>query len=399
MNARRACESAGKVFALRRKDYGQKGIDSAVEAIFGHFGGVGRFVKPGFDVLLKVNLVAGRRPERRVTTDPSIVRAVARAVLAAGGRPVIADSTGIDNFPKAAEKAGFIDVARELGIPCVELTDPVPLPAAPGASFQKIEVARRVLSSDLVINLPKMKTHGQMLLTLGVKNLFGCVVAQKKSEWHYNVGLRREAFASLLLDIWEGVSPALTILDGVIGMDGQGPTNGSPYPYGVVAGAEDALTLDFHFCRMMGARLEDYPLWQAAAARNMPQCSLQEDDLAGDFPAAHVWKGVDVRKLDSMSVLPLLPALFKLPFGGLLERALTSRPSHVPSRCLGAARCGRCVAVCGAKAIEPDETGAKLKIDYKKCIRCYCCHEMCPANAIEFKEGLWMKASRLLPRG
>jgi uncharacterized protein (DUF362 family)/Pyruvate/2-oxoacid:ferredoxin oxidoreductase delta subunit len=385
--------TTSRVLALRREDYAQPGIDSAVNAIFDHFGGVGRFVRPGSEVLLKVNLVAGRRPERRVTTDPSIVRAVARAVLEAGGRPVIADSPGIDNFSRAARKAGFMDVAKELGIPCVELTDPVPLPAAPGASFQKIEVARRVLSSDLVINLPKMKTHGQMLLTLGVKNLFGCVVAQKKSEWHYNVGLRREIFASLLLDIWEGVRPALTILDGVIGMDGEGPTSGSPYPYGIVAGAEDALTLDFHLCRMMGARLEDYPLWQAAAARNMPQCRLSGDDLAGDFQAGHVWKGVDIRKLDSLNLLPLLPALFKLPFGGLLERALTSRPLHVPSRCLGAARCGRCIAVCGAKALGAG--GTSLRIDYRKCIRCYCCHEMCPAKAIELKEGLWMKISHL----
>ncbi|MDR1048788.1 MAG: DUF362 domain-containing protein, partial [Synergistaceae bacterium] len=362
----------GEALLLRRDGYGQAGIDSAVAAIFDHFGGVGRFVTPGLDVLLKVNLVSGRRPERRVTTDPSVVRAAARAVLEAGGRPVIADSPGIDSFQRAAKTAGFLDVARELNIPCVELSDPVPLPRPDEAAFRKIEVSRRVLASGLVINLPKMKTHGQMLLTLGVKNLFGCVVAQRKAEWHYNVGLRREAFASLLLDIWRGVRPALTILDGVIGMDGHGPSNGSPYPYGVVAGAEDALTLDFWLCRMMGARLEDYPLWQAAAARKMPQCRLEESSLAGDFPPDHVWEGVDIPRLDSLSVLPA--PLFKPPFGRALERALTSRPSHVPSRCLGTETCGRCVSVCKAKAIGL-AGGKKLTFDYGRCIRCYCCQE------------------------
>lgn len=377
----------GKLLLLRRNGYDREGMDSAVRAVFDHFGGVGSFVSPGGRVLLKVNLVAGHEPERRATTDPSVVRAVARLVMDAGGRPVIADSPGIDSFARAARKAGFMDVAEELGIPCVGLTDPVPLPASPDASFHKIEVARLALESDLVINLPKMKTHAQMLLTLGVKNMFGCVVAQRKAEWHYSVGLRREAFASLLLDIWNGVRPALTILDGVIGMDGHGPTNGAPFPCGVVAGARDALAMDFWLCRMMGVRLEDYPLWRAAAARNMPQCRLNDDDLAGDFPPDHVWQGLNVPKLDSLSVIP---GLSRLPF---LERALASRPVHRPDRCIG---CGKCAAMCQARAIA--QHGKNLTFDYARCIRCYCCHEMCPVNAIEFRDGLLRKLMKRLGR-
>ncbi|MDR1875501.1 MAG: DUF362 domain-containing protein [Synergistaceae bacterium] len=378
---------------LKRDSYDGEGIESAVAAIFEYFGGIENFVSPGSRVLLKVNLVAGHRPDRRVTTDPSVVRAAARLVLDAGGHPVIADSPGIDGFARAAQKAGFMDVAGELGIPCVELTDPVPLPVAPDASFHKIEVARRVLESDLIINLPKMKTHAQMLLTLGVKNMFGCVVAQRKAEWHYNVGLRREVFASLLLDIWNGIRSAcgagiLTIMDGVIGMDGFGPTGGNPFPYGVVAGATDALTMDFRLCRMMGVRLEDYPLWQAAALRHMPQCDPDEGDLAGDFSAEHVWKGLDIPRLDSLSVLPVLS---RLPFGKILEQALTSRPVHLPDRCVG---CGKCAGMCRAGAIAL--RGTTLSFDYGKCIRCYCCHEMCPANAIEFRDGLLRKAMKFL---
>ncbi|MDR1620766.1 MAG: DUF362 domain-containing protein, partial [Synergistaceae bacterium] len=175
----------GKVLLLKRDDYDRENIDSAAAAVFEYFGGVGKFAAPGARVLLKVNLVAGHEPERRVTTDPSLVRAVARLILEAGGHPVIADSPGIDNFSKAARKAGLMDVAQELGIPCVELKDPLPLPVTPDASFRKIQVSRHVLESDAVINLPKMKTHAQMLLTLGVKNMFGCVVGQRKAQWHY----------------------------------------------------------------------------------------------------------------------------------------------------------------------------------------------------------------------
>jgi ferredoxin len=293
-----------------------------------------------------------------------------------------------------------MDVAQELSIPCVELADSVPLPPSADASFHKIEIARRVLESDLIVNLPKMKTHAQMLLTLGVKNLFGCVVAQRKAEWHYKVGLRREMFASLLLDIWDGIQRArdtkgprpkiLTILDGVVGMDGYGPTNGNPYPYGVIAGSLDALTMDFWLCRMMGVRLEDYPLWQAAALRRMPQCELNEDDLEGDFAPTHAWQGLNIPRLDSLRVVPVLS---RLPFAKALEQALTSRPIHRPDRCVG---CGKCASVCPAQAIALK--GKRLSFDYKKCIRCYCCHEMCPADAIAFKDGLVMKVMRFLEK-
>jgi len=379
-----------KILLLKRNGYDQKGISSAIQSIFNHFGGAERFVKPGNKVLLKVNLVAGRAPEQRVTTDPSVVRAVAKAVLDAGGHPVITDSPGIDNFSKAAQKAGFMDVARELGIPCVELVDPVSLATAPDASFHKIEVARLALESDVIINLPKMKTHAQMLLTLGVKNMFGCVVAQRKAEWHYKVGLKRDLFASLLLDIWNGTKPVFTIIDGIIGMDGFGPTNGKPFPYGVIGGAQDALVMDFWLCKMMGLKLEDFPLWQAASKRNMPQCSLNSSDLAGDFPPSHLWQGVDIPKLVSLAVIPFLS---KMPFGGKLEQALTSRPVHRPNNCI---YCEKCVAVCKADAI--DLKDKNLTFDYKKCIRCYCCHEMCPVDAIEFKDGWLMKVLNFFKR-
>jgi ferredoxin len=134
---------------------------------------------------------------------------------------------------------------------------------------------------------------------------------------------------------------------------------------------------------MMGVRLEDYPLWQAAAARGLPQCNLDENDLAGDFPASHVWEGLEIPKLDSLN---LVPAMSKLPFAKTLEQALMSRPSHRPDRCIG---CGKCAAICKAQAISIN--GKKLVFDYGKCIRCYCCHEMCPVDAIDFQEGLLMK--------
>lgn len=364
----------GQVLLLRQTTYDRTAIDNAIHRTFQSFGGVEHFITPGDKVLLKVNLVAGHKPERRVTTDPSIVESTARLVLEFGGHPIIADSPGIDSFIKAAEWAGFIDVARKLGIPCVELDNPVPLPA--GASFHRIEVGRLVREADVIINLPKMKTHGQMLLSLGVKNLFGCVVGRAKASWHYNVGLDRERFASLLLDIYKGVAPALTILDGVIGMDGNGPTSGNPYPYGIIAAAEDALRMDFWLSRMMGVSPDKFPLWRAARGRGMPECNLSDTDIVGDLPSTYRFNAVKMPDSHSMRLLPKVPF-----FGKFIGRAMTTRPIHIPGRCIG---CGRCQDVCAAGALK--HSNKRLRFDYGKCIRCYCCHEMCPVQAIEFQE-------------
>ena len=360
-----------KILFVKQDSYSQPQIDAAISKAFNYFGGVKAFINPGDKVLLKVNLVSGHKIERRVTTDPSIVCAVAKLVIAQGGKPFIADSTGIDNFKSAAEKAGFMQISRELNIPCLELTDPVDLPVNPDADFHKIQVSKFVLEADKIINLAKLKTHGQMYLTMGVKNLFGCVPGRLKAGWHYNVGLNREKFAALLLDIYQGVKPCLTILDGVIGMDGDGPTSGNPYNFGLIGATTDALTMDFWLCKMLGAKFEDYPLWLAAKKRGMKECELNSNDLAGDFSPEYVFPNVNIPKTRSMRLLPRLP---------FLERLMTSKPVHIPELCIG---CGRCEAVCAAQALKHENK--HLHFDYSKCIRCYCCHEMCPVKAIEFK--------------
>ncbi|MBR1485788.1 MAG: DUF362 domain-containing protein [Synergistaceae bacterium] len=359
----------GKVLLISQNNYNQNEIDAAIERAFNHFG---IEFNPGEKVLLKVNLVSGHDIERRVTTDPSIVRAVAKKVLSVGARPLIADSPGIDKFKNAAEKAGFMQISRDLGIGCHELTDPVDLPVQDDADFKKIQVSKFVLQADKIINLAKLKTHGQMYLTMGVKNLFGCVPGRLKASWHYNVGLNREKFAGLLLDIYNGIKPTFTILDGVIGMHGNGPTSGEPYNFGIIGAAVDALAMDFLLCKMLGANFDDYPLYLAAKKRNYFQCDLNSIYVDGDFNSEKTFEGVKFPKTRTMRLLPRLP---------FIERLMTSKPVHIPEKCIG---CGRCQAVCAAGALKHENK--KLFFDYSKCIRCYCCHEMCPVKAIEFKE-------------
>ena len=200
---------------LKQENYEEKSLRKAVEDIFSCFIDAQTPIRPGDSILLKPNLLSASSPDKRITTDPALVKSVAEAVLDRYGHPVIGDSPGLDRFASVAEKTKMNDVARQLQIPLVELTDPIPVNPGPQAKFHRIELARLALESHMIINIPKLKTHAQMLLTLGVKNLFGTVVGQQKASWHYNVGLNRDLFAELHLDIYEALHPALTILDGI----------------------------------------------------------------------------------------------------------------------------------------------------------------------------------------
>lgn len=366
------------VVLLLQQNYSEKELSLSLEKLFHELGGIETFIKPGEKVLLKPNMLAARPAEKRVTTDAVLVKLVAQMVLDCGAKPFIGDSPGIEPFAQVSKISGIGDIGKELGIPVMELDDPVPIPPDTGARFKNVEISSKVLEADKVINLPKLKTHAQMLLTLGVKNLFGTVVAQRKAEWHYKVGLDRDIFASLHLDIYQAIRPTITILDGIWGMEGHGPGNGTPRNYGILAGSKDSVALDCSICRILGAPLEDFPLYREAKKRGIGQTNLEQVTFKGNLDPLEVIKDVDIPRLDSLHVLPGFIKLF--------GNSMISRPIQDPHKCIG---CGECVKICAARAIHLD--GKKLTYDYSKCIRCFCCQEVCPANAIGFHKGFLLK--------
>ena len=270
------------VSLIRCERYDQPELDQAVFRAVDLLGGISRFVKPGDRVLLKPNLLAARAPEKRVTTDPGVVRAVARMVVEAGGRPFIADSPAIESFRKVAQITEMDRVAEELGIELREMERSIPVAHGGRGLFRKLELSADALEADVVINLPKLKTHSQMLLTLGVKNLFGTVVAQRKAEWHYMVGVNRDTFASLLLEIYRSVNPALTILDGVWGMEGHGPSNGRPRQLNLIGASIDAVALDVSVCNLLGDIFERFS--------PVPGCERNRDRRDGPRADRFSWR-------------------------------------------------------------------------------------------------------------
>ncbi len=365
--------------------YSRNEVENALASLLERFGGMKSIVSRGDNVLLKANMLSASAPDECVTTHPEVVRAAAVQTIEAGGKPFIADSPGIDRFSDVARKTGMEEVARELNIPCVELDDPIALPVAEGNVFQRVEVSRRAVEADKIINIPKLKTHAQMMLTLGVKNLFGTVVSQRKAQWHYNVGLRRETFADLHLDIARGLAPCLTILDGIRGMEGRGPSNGKPRDFGVLAVSSDPLDLDFRVCTLLGAPLEEFPLYRAAVGRGLVAKDARWD--AAGLPEGTIIPPIELPKLDALHLLP--PFLDR--FG---KRFLASRPVQEKKKCI---RCGKCIEICPADAMKPTRAG-DIEIDYDKCIRCYCCQEVCPADAVRFSKGLLLRTLECIRR-
>lgn len=336
----------------------------------------------GQRVLVKANMIAGRAPEMGVTTHPALAESVCRALLDSGCAPFIGDNTGYEPFSRVARVSGLAEVGEKLGIPVCELKRSTVCPPNARRVNKRLELSADALEADAIVNLPKLKTHCQMRLTLAVKNLFGTVVGTRKTQWHYAVGLDRRRFADVMLDILVSLPPVLTILDGVIGMEGHGPSNGKPRSFGLIASSTDATALDAALCHMIGQPPAEYPITAAALARGIGDVGLNDVEWRGDFSPETRFENVDIPALDSLGLMPR----FMDGFGRSL---LASRPRQNAAKCV---RCGRCVEVCPAGALALE--GTKLRFDYSKCIRCYCCHEMCPKDAIVFQESGLMKVVR-----
>ena len=333
----------------------------------------------GDRVLVKANMLAARSPESCVTTHPALVESVCRALLDLGCSVTIGDSPGIEPFALVARVSGIAAVGEKLGVPVKELSRSTLCPANERRVNRRLELSADVLEADAVVSLPKLKTHCQMQLTMAVKNLFGTVVGTRKAQWHYAVGLDRARFADVLLDILVSLPPVLSVMDGVRGMEGHGPSNGTPRQFGLIGASADAVALDAALCPMMGLPAEQYAILKAARARGIGDVNLDRVEWRGDFDPRTRFANVDIPALDALSLMPR--------FMDRLGRALlASRPEQDLSRCV---QCGRCASICPAGALVLD--GKKLRFDYSKCIRCYCCHEMCPRDAIVFREGALMR--------
>ncbi len=355
----------------RCKGYEPDEVYRAVREALDPLGGMGRFVKRGERVLLKPNLLSAREPERAVTTHPSVVEAVIRLVMEEGAIPFIGDSPAVGRLEKVAEKAGILSLCRKYGVKLIDFRESVDVMNRKGL-FKSIALSKEALSMDGIINLPKLKTHAQMFLTLSVKNMFGCVVGKRKVQWHLSAGRDPSTFAGLLLDIYLILRPRLNIVDGIVAMEGNGPGSGDPRRLRLILASPDGPALDGVITELLGARREDLPTTRVAMERGL----LREARVIGD-------------RVERQEGFRFPPRMMDVGWGlpGSLKRRLRNTLTPYPwidhQICT---LCRLCVETCPAKAM--DVRGSKVVIDYDGCIRCFCCQEVCPEGAIESRRGL-----------
>jgi uncharacterized protein (DUF362 family)/ferredoxin len=334
------------------------------------------FVRPGQRVLLKVNLLSRATPERAVTTHPEVVRALIREVRAAGGLVTVGDSPGGRNSLQAVQRlwdeTGVGQVCAEEGVELVLFDNSYVTVAAPGGKlYTSFTVGRAVAETDVLISVPKLKTHGLMMLTGAVKNLFGCIPGLEKAQFHVKVPAR-EDFADMLLDLMLACKPRLAVMDAIVGMEGAGPAGGDPRQIGAILASDDCVSLDVVAAGIAGLAPHEVYTNLVAARRGLGPSSAEEV----------VTVGADWRSLAPPDfVLPAADVTTDVPdwLARWLRGWATARPEFArPSACT---KCRRCENNCPVEAIKVTDMGPAF--DHKKCIRCYCCQELCPTQAID----------------
>jgi len=350
----------------------ERAVCRAVDAI----GGIRRFVRPGMLVLLKPNLLTAKDPEQAVTTHPAVVCAVARLVRSAGGHPIVADSPGGPGLKGylhlVYERTGMAAAAREGVFSLSDDTAWVKVGFPDGNVARSFCVLQVVAKADLVINLPKLKTHEFMNLTGAVKNVFGIIPGAHKAEYHLRMCSRRD-FARMLVDLCRYVQPALTVMDAVVGMEGEGPSAGHPRSIGCIMASDDPFVLDVCAAEVIGMRPEDVPTVQVSVEYGW--CPPRAAAIR--YPGEH-WERFVVGDFRSPSAHP---GFFeRLP--GPLRRILRPKPVFSSVRCTG---CGLCARACPPHAITV--ANGTAQVDGERCIRCFCCHELCPRGAVRIARG------------
>lgn len=346
----------------------------------------------GLTVLVKPNLLNASPPEKAVTTHPEFVAAAIRLLKRKGAaRILVGDSPAWQRSTLAAATAGFLAAAKREGVAWADFKAGNPRTNLQGVAVQRFAMASVLDECDLVLNLPKLKTHRLMRYTGAVKNLFGLLPGTAKSGMHLRFPDKKR-FGTMLVDLAGAVGPVFTIMDAIVAMEGEGPGSGTPRKLGLVLASKDVAALDWIAAGIIGYEAVSIPYLAEAlgrTGRNVAAPGIAVGPLSPDSVRVDDFDLIPAFG-DKATFMGKLPAFAR----SLIGQISTSRPSFDPNRCAG---CSGCVRICPAHALalSKNATGKhQIRIDDSACILCYCCHEICPVRAISLRRILFRLPGR-----
>lgn len=421
-------EKISKVAVIPCSSYDQRLVEQAVRDGLRCLGGLEGIAGREEKVLLKPNLLKKADPDQVITTHPSVFSAVGRCLKEYGCEEIrYGDSPAMQSFQDVARVSKVEQAAKELGILPGNFTEHTALKYPEGKTAKEFTVSKAIVEADAIINICKMKTHALERITGAVKNMYGCIYGTHKAAGHAVYPSARH-FASMLCDLHGAVKPRLHIMDGIVAMEGNGPSSGTPVSMGVLLFSEDPVALDTVFCRLIHLEPSLVPTnfcgqqygigtMEATCIRLL---TVDRDGDYGESAPRLTYEGSPPEGVSGEKVSTEEPPIRELTMEELVSRwghpdfsvdrnpaseredwkllrrimkPFQQRPQIHPERCV---RCGICVESCPVegKAVSFKNGRDKPPVyDYVKCIRCYCCQEMCPKKAIDVKNS-WL--SRLL---
>ena len=336
-------------------------------------------VRPGCNAVIKPNLVMRSGPDAAVATHPLVTAAVGRRLQELGASVTIAESSGGPYTPSALRgvfsACGYTRMAEEYGFALNTDCSHREVGAPDGKRSKAFQVISPILDADLVVDIAKLKSHCMTGMSGAVKNMFGVVPGLMKPELHCRFP-EKDRFSEMLVDLCETVRPAVSIVDGVTAMEGNGPTGGSPRFVGALIAGVNPYCVDMVCAELMAMDPAEILMLKNAMERGLCPKDPGEIRVLGEEPRSFRvpdFKQPESKSSNFINYLPkfLRPAAAKLA---------TPVPKIREKDCVG---CGKCAESCPQHTIRV--VGGKARIDYSNCIRCYCCHEMCPARAVDIR--------------
>ncbi len=375
-----------KVSLVSCESYDRVKVDEAVEEAFELLGGPESIVEPSSRVFIKANALLPSTPEKCVTTHPEVVRAVVKQVMRVTKKVTIGDCPGGGNaspyLKRVYSRTGLESVAADTGAILNFDTSVREVTVKEGSQLKSITISNSMAQSDVLISLPKFKTHELVGITAAIKNLYGAVPGMTKFAYHSRFN-NADDFANLLVDVCIAAAPKFHLVDAIESMQGEGPRQGEKILTGFIAAGQNPFAIDFLLMMLIGKDYHANRALHFAIERGLFSGRSEDIVVVGENP-----KNLSVSDfrlpLGKEQSAPVPEFLMKK-----FAKLLTAKPIVSPGICTG---CGKCVEICPESAISMEKGHARIKSE--RCIRCYCCHEICEFDAVSLSKPTLLRLAR-----